>query len=49
MSLAASRPAAAPARRGLDPNRRYKVNTKGAPAKGVRTAQVEIVEFSDFQ
>jgi outer membrane murein-binding lipoprotein Lpp len=48
-TLAANRPAAAPKRRGPDPNRRYTINTKGAPAKGVRTAQVEIVEFSDFQ
>jgi protein-disulfide isomerase len=44
-------PAAAPApsRRGLDPNKRYSVDTKGAPTKGAVEGSVEIVEFSDFQ
>ena len=37
------------ARRGPDPNKRYTVNTKGAPAIGPATAAVTIVEFSDFQ
>ena len=36
-------------RRGPDPNRRYAVNTKGAPALGSDTAAVTIVAFSDFQ
>ncbi len=47
--LAANRPAAAPTRRGPDPNKRYTINTKGAPAKGPGGAKVELVEFSDFQ
>ena len=34
---------------GPDPNRRYTVNTTGAPARGPATALVKIVEFSDFQ
>lgn len=39
-----------PARRGKpDPERRYKVNVDGEPAKGPETAKVTIVEFSDFQ
>ncbi len=37
------------ARRGPDPNRRYTVNTSGAPARGPATAAVTIVEFADFQ
>jgi protein-disulfide isomerase len=37
------------ARRGPDPNRRYTVNTAGAPAVGPATAAVTVVEFSDFQ
>jgi protein-disulfide isomerase len=43
--------AAAPsaAQRGPDPNRRYAVNTKGAPALGPENAAISIVEFSDFQ
>ena len=32
-----------------DPSRRYSVDTKGSPERGVESAQVSIVEFSDFQ
>ncbi len=42
-------PAAAPARRGPDPNKRYTTNTKGSPYKGAADGRIEIVEFSDFQ
>ncbi len=45
----AAAPAAAAPRRGPDPNRRYAVNTKGAPALGPEKAAITIVEFSDFQ
>jgi hypothetical protein len=48
-TLAANRPAAAPRRRGPDPDKRYTINTAGAPAKGPSGAKVELVEFSDFQ
>jgi protein-disulfide isomerase len=41
--------AAAPARRGPDPNKRYTVNTKGSPTMGKEGAAITIVEFSDFQ
>jgi hypothetical protein len=42
--------AAAPSRRrGPDPNRRYTLNTQGAPALGSDTAAVTIVAFSGFQ
>jgi protein-disulfide isomerase len=41
--------AAAPGRKGVDPNKRYSVDTKGSPAIGPETAAVTIVEFSDFQ
>jgi protein-disulfide isomerase len=37
------------ARRGPDPNRRYAVDTSGAPVKGDEDARLAIVEFSDFQ
>jgi protein-disulfide isomerase len=47
---AAAAPAAQPARADRpDPNRRYKVNTAGSPAKGSESAKVTLVEFSDFQ
>ena len=48
---AAARPtaAAAPRRRGPDPDKAYTVSTAGSPAKGVETAKVTLVEFSDFQ
>jgi protein-disulfide isomerase len=36
-------------REPLDPNRRYQVNTKGAPVRGDPEAKVAVVEFSDFQ
>ena len=32
-----------------DPNRRYTVNTQGAPVRGDPEAKVAVVEFSDFQ
>ncbi len=50
-ALQAARPtaAAAPRRRGPDPDKAYTVSTAGSPAKGVETAKVTVVEFSDFQ
>jgi protein-disulfide isomerase len=36
-------------RRGPDPNRRYEIDTAGAPAKGPKSAPVVLVEYSDFQ
>ncbi len=48
----ANLPTAAPARAarsGPDPNKRYKVNTAGSPAKGPAGAAITVVEFSDFQ
>jgi protein-disulfide isomerase len=44
----APRAAAAPAGRP-DPNERYTVTTKGAPAVGPEEAAVSVVAFSDFQ
>jgi protein-disulfide isomerase len=41
--------AAARGGKGVDPNKRYTVETKGSPAMGPETAAVTIVEFSDFQ
>ena len=50
-NVAQARPAAAPPRRAgrPDPNRRYTLDVKGAPAKGPATAKIKLVEFSDFQ
>ena len=43
-------PAPAAARAGRpDPNKHYSVNTKGSPRRGPEKAQLEVVEFSDFQ
>ncbi len=42
-------PAQAQPRRGLDPNKVYKVKTAGSPAKGPANAPITIAEFSDFQ
>jgi len=47
--LAKAGPAAAPARRGPDPDRVYTVKTDGAPIKGPAGAPVTIAELSDFQ
>jgi protein-disulfide isomerase len=33
----------------MDPNRRYVVNTQGAPVRGNPEAKVAVVEFSDFE
>jgi protein-disulfide isomerase len=41
--------AAQPPRRGPDPNRVYRFKTAGAPSRGLSSAPVTIVEFSDFQ
>ena len=45
----ANAPTAAPQPGRPDPNRRYSVNTQGAPSKGSAKARLAIVEFSDFQ
>ncbi len=42
-------PAAAAPRRGPDPEKVHAVSIAGAPAKGIETAKVTLVEFSDFQ
>jgi hypothetical protein len=36
-------------RRGPDPNKRYTINTAGAPARGKASAKITLVAFSDFQ
>ncbi len=50
-TAAAKRPEPSPqrARRGPDPEKVYTVNVKGSPVKGPESAQVTLVEFSDFQ
>jgi protein-disulfide isomerase len=40
-------PAQAPG--GLDPDKHYTINTKGAPLRGAESAKITIVEVSDFQ
>jgi protein-disulfide isomerase len=41
--------AVAPSRPGRpDPNKRYSINTRGAPRRGGEKAKVSVVEFSDF-
>ncbi len=50
LRAAPARPAAAaPRRRGPDPNVRHTINTKGAPVRGAKSAKVTIVEIADFQ
>ena len=49
VELFASRPAAAPAANGPDPNRVDVVNTDGAAVAGPALAAITIAEFSDFQ
>jgi len=41
--------AAAPARRGPDPDKAYAVKTDGSPVRGPANAAITIAEFSDFQ
>ena len=46
-------PSAAPPRQARsgrpDPNRRYSINTQGAPARGNPEAKLAIVEFADYE
>jgi protein-disulfide isomerase len=49
IARAAKGPREAEAREGIDRNRRYPVNTKGAPVRGDPEAKLAVVEFSDFQ
>ena len=47
---AAPPPTARPSRPGRpDPNKNYKVALGNAPTKGPKTAEIKIVEWSDFQ
>jgi protein-disulfide isomerase len=48
-SRAAARGRDTGARERPDPNRRYAVNTQGAPARGAADAKIAVIEFSDFQ
>jgi protein-disulfide isomerase len=45
----AARPAAAPARPTIDPNKVYNIPVENAHVRGPKGAPVTIVEFSDFQ
>jgi protein-disulfide isomerase len=47
--LAAAKPAAAPARPQVDPNKVYNIPAGNSPFKGPADAPVVITEFSDFQ
>ncbi|HET6277731.1 MAG TPA: hypothetical protein VFG08_03015 [Candidatus Polarisedimenticolia bacterium] len=49
LPAAGAAPAAAPQRRGPDPNKIYTVKTNGRPSKGPDDAPITIAEFSDFQ
>lgn len=49
VATAQAKAAPAPKRRGPDPNKRYTINTAGAPARGRAGAKITLVAFSDFQ
>lgn len=46
---APSAPAAAPRRRGPDPDKVYTLTSAGAPFKGPGDAKITVIEFADFQ